>query len=269
MKKLMIGAAVAAIAAGAFASCSDTSTSGKCVAWDLSLTLKSLDAKKLSCKSACGDKSSMYYLDNTTRKLKGYLWACEYSCEDASGLYVVLWDTKKKIPVIPAPPTGVYDFATVPVAFADWMVYGKKANKVAGEFLIEDDRGDSDIQVTVAGLNGSVKYGGCSDCYIKSLSGNAAGMIKIGAQYGTVDYVAGGLCGEPVEVCSDDDALIYYVTLCDICCGFDGWCSDGAVQELADNMVPAYGTWKMKYNKKMSSHSDTKAIWSYVPGYAL
>ena len=269
MKKLMIGAAVVALAAGAFASCSDST--GRCVAWDLSLNLKSLDAKKLSCKSACGDKSTLFYLDNASRKLKGFLWACDYSCDSGEPLFVVLWDTKKKIPVIPAPPVGDYTgFATIPVTFADWMVYGKKGNKVAGEFLLEDDRGSSDISVNVAGLNGSVKTG-CNDCYIKSLSGQAAGRINVGAQYGVVDYTVGGLCGDHVvEICEDDDVEILYVTLCEICCGFNGWCDDGAVLPLSDldNMVPAYGSWKMKYNKKMSL-ADERSIWSYVPGYAL
>ncbi len=264
MKKLMIGAAVVALATGAFASCSDAV--GKCVAWDLSLNLKSLDAKKLSCKSVCGDKSTLYYLDNATRKLKGFLWACDYSCDSGEPLFVVLWDSKKKIPVIPAPPVGVYDFATVDVTFADWLVYGKKASKVAGEFKLLSD----DIDVDVAGLNGSIKTG-CNDCYIKSLSGQAAGKINVGAKYGIVETTPGGLCGDHVvEVCEDDDAEILYVTLCEICCGFNGWCDDGAVLPLSDldNMVPAYGSWKMKYNKKMSN-TEQKAIWNYVPGYAL
>jgi len=275
MKKLMIGAAVVALAAGAFASCSDST--GKCVAWDFSMSLKSLDAKKLSCKDACGDKSSLYYLDNATRKLKGFLWACNYDCDEADELNVVLWDTKKKIPVLPAPlPASGDDFIKVPVTFDDWLIYGKKGNKVAtpaGEAPFVVGGEGYDINVTLAGLNGTLKTG-CSDCYIKSISGQAAGQIAISVN-GEIEYeISGGLCGDSVvTVCGEDDAAVYYLSLCAVCCGFDGWCteiSEENIKDLADDdfMVPAYGSWKMKYNKKMSL-TTTKTIYDYIPGYAL
>jgi hypothetical protein len=267
MKKLMIAAAAAAMTVGAYAACSDAG----CVAWDLSLNLKSLDAKKASCKDACGDKSTIYYLDNATRKLKGYLWACEYDCEAADSMYIVLWDTKKKVAVIPAPlPTDLTgEFATVDAAFAEMWVYGKKANKVAASFEFVNDN----IDVSVAALNGSLKKDG-DTCYVKSLSGNAAGAIalpKTGSDQ-VIYETTGGLCGDTViEVCGDVDEPIevVYTTLCEVCCGFDGWCDTENVETLeTGDLVPAYGTWKMKYNKKMST-TTKKSIYNYLPNYAL
>lgn len=276
MKKLMIGAAVAALTVGAFASCDDNTAD--CVAWDLSLSLKSLDAKKLSCKNTCGDKDTVYYLDNGTRKLKGYVWVCGDPCSDDS-VYVVLWDTKKKIPVIAAPPRGNYeDLATFTVGWQDFIIYGKKGNKVAGTFDIVDPDG-ANINVKASGLNGSLKLG-CSDCYVKSLSGQAAGDIAVGKQYNVEQDASGGLCGDKVVVTCDDpvDVEIYYLTLCNVCCGFEGWCTeigDGTTDDIRtvendlNGMVPAYGSWKIKYNKKMSKNSNVKSIWDYIPGYAL
>lgn len=276
MKKLIIGAAVAAISIGAFASCDDNSAD--CVAWDLSLSLKSLDAKKLSCKNTCGDKGTVYYLDNGTRKLKGYVWVCGDPCSDDS-VYVVLWDTKKKIPVIAAPPRGNYaDLATFTVGWQDFIIYGKKGNKVAGSFDIVDPDGEN-INVKASGLNGSLKLG-CSDCYVKSLSGQAAGDIALGNKWTYIeDTSVGGLCGDkPVVTCDDPVALdVYYLTLCDVCCGFEGWCNEigndqgdiKTVESDLNGMVPAYGSWKIKYNKKMSKNSNVKSIWDYIPGYAL
>jgi hypothetical protein len=260
MKKIMIGAAVAAMAISGFAACTD-----KCVLWDLSLNLKTLDVKKASCKDACGDKSNIYYLDSATRKLTGFLWACAYDCTDADAMNVVLWDSKKKVPVIMCPPVGVYEFATADLTFADLMVYGKKANKIAAAFDLSSDY----INVSLAGLNGSIKTG-CNDCYIKSLSGNAAGELALIKKAGVSATVVGGLCGDKVETtCEDDDLTAVYTTLCEICCGFDGWCSSGTEDLNTGDFVPAYGTWKMKYNAKKSKDKNMSGIWGYVPSYAL
>lgn len=276
MKKLMIGAVAVALTTGAFASCDDNSAD--CVAWDLTMSLKSLDAKKLSCKDSCGDKGTVYYLDNGTRKLKGYVWVCGDPCND-DPVYIVLWDTKKKIPVIAAPrDRGNYaDLAVLAVNWGEFIIYGKKGNKVAGSFDIVDPDGEN-INVKASGLNGSLKLG-CSDCYVKSLSGQAAGDIAVGKTYNVVSVDAGGLCGDKVvETCDDPvDVTIYYLTLCDVCCGFEGWCNEiandqGDIKDVETDlggMVPAYGSWKMKYNKKMSKDSNTKSIWDYIPTYAL
>ena len=262
MKKIMIGAAVAAMAVSGFAACTD-----KCVLWDLSMSLKTLDIKKANCKDACGDKSTIYYLDSSTRKLTGFLWACAYDCSSSDSLNIVLWDAKKKVPVVYCPPVGDYaGFTTIDASFADFWVYGKKATKIAASFEIQSDF----IDVALAGLNGSIKTG-CNDCYIKSLSGNAAGSLAIIKKAGSqVGEVWGGLCGDKVDyTCEDDDLTAVYTTLCEVCCGFDGWCSAGTEELQTGDLVPAYGTWKMKYNAKKSKDKNMSGIWAYVPSYAL
>ena len=265
MKKLMIGAAVAAIAVGAFASaCEEPST--ECRAWDVKMSLKSLGPKKIKCTvaaaSACDEptKDTVYYMDNVTRKLKGYLWICDYVCDDELTFNVVLWDEKNKKAVIAAPLSGL-DYQQV--AATDIWAYGKKATKVAGNIAFEgtDANGEDGIAVNAAGLNGKIAKDGSTDCYIKSLSGYAAGTIAYVKPGASVVATSGGLCGEPViEVC--DEYLAKLIPFCAACC-FEGWCD----ADDAPDMVPAAGTWSMKYNKKVSKGG--KSIQSLVPSYAL
>ncbi len=265
MKKLMIAAAVAAMTAGAFAdACSDPEEVSLCRAWDVNMSLKSLCPKKTTCKvaaeSPCDDPTSdvVYYLDNCTRKIKGYLWVCEYEC--GKEFNVCLWDSKNKIAIIPV----TYDA----VNFDEVYVYGKKANKVAGTITFEgaDLEGNDTIAVTASGLNGKMVRGAADDdCYVKSLSGYATGLLaylKPGAKT-VVTSSKGGLCDDPeevVEVC--DEYLAKILPLCDACC-FEGWCE----ADDAEDMLPTVGTWSMKYNKKVSK--GNKTISSLVPAYAL
>ena len=274
MKKLMIGAAVAAMTIGAFAGACDDTVVTTCRAWDLKMSLKSLGPKKIKCKvaaeSACDDPTSdtVYYMDNVTRKLTGYLWICEYVCEDDLEFNVVLWDSKNKKSVIYAPQSGT-DYQTV--SASEIYAYGKKANKVAGNLAIVGDAWDSaageavpGIEVNATGITGKITKGSQEDdCYIKSLSGYAAGTIayvKVG------ETVAGGskatLCGEPEEVEVCDENLAKLIPFCAACC-FETWCD----QDDAPDMVPAAGTWSMKYNKKVSKGG--KSIQALVPSYAL
>lgn len=269
MKKLMIGAAVAALATGAFAdACSETAEA--CRAWDVKMSLKSLGPKKTKCtikaSSACEDdtKQQVYYMDNVTRKLKGYLWICEYKCEDDLTFNVVLWDTKNKLAVIACPPAGSTDYQQV--SASELFVYGKKATKVAGNIAFEgnDAASEEAIAVNAAGVTGKMKRGKADDdCYISSLSGYAAGSIAYVKPGNKVVATAATLCGEPeVEVCEEYVAKL--LPFCAACC-FDGWCDEDV--EDAPDMVPAAGTWSMKYNKKVSK--GNKAMWSLVPSYAL
>ena len=185
MKKLMIGAAVAAITVGAFAGACDETVVSNCRAWDLKMNLKSLGPKKIKCKiaaeSVCDDPTTdtVYYMDNVTRKLTGYLWICDYVCDDELEFNVVLWDAKNKKAIIAAPAGGT-DYQTV--AATEVYAYGKKANKVAGtiNFAGEmDNEGKEGINVLASGVNGKFVRGKAVDeCYVKSLSGYAAGTIN-------------------------------------------------------------------------------------------
>jgi hypothetical protein len=263
MKKLMIGAAVAAITVGAFAAtCSETTT--ECAAWDLKFNLKTLTPKKTNCgKDACGESlGSVYYLDNTSRKIEGYMWACEYDCEESDEYFVTLWDKKNKKAVV----AYSADAQAVPVPVDDLLVYGKKANKVAGTFVFEglvDDVGDEAFNMTAAAVNGKFQKG--DKCYIKSLSGYAAGKVKL---YLPTVKAAGGskgtLCEDPVEPEPCEDVLLRAATFCGACC-WETWCDEE--YDYGETLVPAAGTWSMKYNKKVSK--GTKSMSALVPQYAL
>ena len=267
MKKLMIGAAVAAITVGAFAGACDETVVSNCRAWDLKMNLKSLGPKKIKCKiaaeSVCDDPTTdtVYYMDNVTRKLNGYLWICEYVCEDDLEFNVVLWDSKNKKAIIAAPAGGTDDQT---VAATEVYAYGKKANKVAGNLEIAgtDASGEDAIAVNATGVTGKITKGTQDDdCYIKSLSGYAAGLIAYLKPNSVVVATAATLCGEPTEeVC--DEFLAKLIPFCEACC-FESWCE----AEDAPDMVPAAGTWSMKYNKKVSKGG--KSIQALVPSYAL
>jgi len=263
MKKLMIGAAVAAMTVGAFAAaCVDPEEAAVCRAWDVSMSLKSFGPKKTSCtikaESACDDDSKevVYYLDNATRKIKGYLWICEYEC--GKDFNVVLWDKKHDKVIIPV----AYDA----VSFDEVFVYGKKATKVAGTlaFAGTDLAGNETIDVTASGVNGKMVRGKeDTDCYVKSLSGYVAGKLAyIPAEGKSSGGSKGGLCEDPVEPEPCEETTAKILPLCDACC-FEGWCD----AEDAESMLPTVGTWKMKYNKSVSK--GNKTIASIVPAYAL
>ena len=257
----MIAAAAAAMIGGAYAdACSDPEVSSVCRAWDVKMTLKSLGPKKTNCKisaeSPCEDdtKEVVYYLDNVTRKIKGYLWVCEYEC--GAAFNVCLWDSKNNLAIIPV----AYDA----VEFGDVYVYGKKATKVAGTIDFEgaDLLGNDTIAVTASGLNGKLVRGSEDvDCYVKSLSGNVSGLLAY-IKPGADAYVtSGGLCGDDIiEVC--DEYVAKILPLCEACC-FEGWCD----AEDAEDLLPTVGTWSMKYNKKVSKAN--KSIAALVPAYAL
>ena len=262
MKKLMIGAAVAAITISGFAACSEAQA--ECAAWDLNFKLKTLAPKKTNCgKDACGESlGSVYYFDSVTRTLKGYLWACEYDCAESTEYNVVLWDAKNRRAVIAYAPG---DEQTVEVPADDILVYGKKATKVAGTFAFAgtDAFGEDAIDVTAAGINGKFQKG--DKCYIKSLSGYAAGKLAfIAPTAKAVGGSTGSLCEDPVEPEPCEDILVRAATFCDACC-WTTWCDD--TYDYGETMVPAAGTWSMKYNKKVSK--GTKSMSALVPGYAL
>ena len=249
----MIGAAVAAMTAGVFADACSDEVVNNCYAWDVSMTLKTLGPKKLNCTYAgeCSDtKGVVYYMDNVTRKLKGYFWLCEYSCDS---LNVVLWDAKNKKSVI------AYADEPQTADASALVVYGKKATKVA-----DDAAGNPGIEATAAGINGKMVRGRADDdCYVKSLSGYVAGKLAY-LKPGTVTVTRTvSLCEEIVEE-EDCSTLAKLIPFCDACC-FEGWCTDDYDW---DDLVPATGTWSMKYNKKVSL-GKKGSIRGLVPVYAL
>ena len=246
-----------AVFAGA---CSDVVEEPRCYLWDVSFTLKTLDAKNAKCSacSMCGEDEPSYYLDGTTRKIKGYIWSCEYSCDLWN---IVLWDEKNKVAVIPLLVGGTNEQTTVTAENA--LVFSKKANKACASFLITDDAGAS-IELMACGLNGKVTRKDGDDCYVKNMSGTACGTlayVKPGVYTKTLSK--GTLCSDSWEEIIGNIYDAKCLTWCDACC-FNNWCDDG---DTAPDMVPCSGTWKMKFNRKLASGKKGSII-DLVPDYA-
>ena len=261
MKKLCIIAVVAGMFCGAVAGpCNDDTETSRCYLWDVKLTLKTVEPKAAKCgkvsRSLCGEDGSdpVYYLDSTTRKIKGFIWSCEYSCDMWN---IVLWDEANKVAIIPY--TGDENQTTV--SAQDALIYGKKANKACASFSIAGDA----IDVMACGMNGKLTRKAGVDCYVKSLSGSVCGNIAYVKKntYKKATSRGGSLCEEPVEEILGDEFSAKSLTWCDACC-FDNWCDDG---EEAPEMVPCQGSWSMKFNKKLAAGKKGN-IATLIPAYA-
>ena len=282
MKKLMIAAAAAAMIGGAFAECSDFDG---CIAYDLTMSLKTLGPKKLVCKAdckKCGEEdTTVAYLDNVSHSIKGVIWACDWVCdceEGGSGTgtwLAAIYDTTAKKAIIPFAEAMTEGFLD------NVIVYGKKAKSVAANIAIVGVC-DEAFALNLCGVSGSVgtfstKCAGCTP-YIKTLSGYAVGtmaaeQLEVGGKWTTekvcIEKVI-DLCGNTKEVCVNQkvwvDGDLYAplaLDLCDVCC-FDSWCTDGAEVET----VPAAGTFTLKYNSKYSKLSQDE-LEEKLPDYAL
>lgn len=272
----MIGAAIAALASGAFAgACDEVNVGGSdgCLVYDLKFTVKTLAPKKLTCKgcSKCDDSTVLYYLDGATRTFNGYLWFCADDCwtvEDEP--YMVLFEKKSK--TVFAPLLWKYndtftargiDSENQPKAqFAFLGRYGKKANKIAAAWSLSDtfelENDDASFVFMAAGINGTgfklkdaCYLKGEAAYYLKSISGNVAGALAI-------DTVVTGY-----SKCDDDPEYeVYYVNLCDC---FSNYCEDDCTP-IQTEAVPASGTWSLKYNAGLSKGS--KSMLTIVPQWA-
>lgn len=253
---MIMAALVASCCGGTFGACSEV-TPDRCYLWDVTFKLKTLAPKAAKCDGGniCGEVADpSYYLDGTTRKIKGYLWSCEYSCDTWN---IVLWDEKNKVAIIPLDPTGANQ-ATV--SAEDALIYGKKASKACASFLIS---GDS-IEVMACGLNGKLTRKDGADCYVKSLSGKVCGNIAyVKPNTYTTSKSGGNLCQDVETEVFGSEYVAKCLTWCDACC-FDNWCEDG---DDAPDMIPCEGTWSIKFNKKLSE-GKKGSIYNLVPAYA-
>lgn len=261
MKKLMMAIMMAFMTVGAIAStctaCGETAS--VCRAWNITLNLKTLGAKPTVCKTdeslcGCGEttKETTYYLAKSKRKIKGYLWICDYEC--GKPFNIVLWDATNKLPIIPVTMEAV-DMEQYA------MICGKNATEVAVTLPLTNEK----IEIALTGTKGKMKRApGEGGCYISKISGKCLGNIAY-VKPGTKEkktITKGTLCSEPAEeITPATEFNAKALSLCDACC-FSSWC--GA--EDAKDMVPADGTWKMKYNKKVSN--GTKSIYQLIPSYA-
>ena len=262
MKKLMIAAAAAAMIGGAYAdACDDVYDlvdADGCLVYDLTIKVKTLGPKKMKCKGNCSNnycEEPVYYLEKTTRTLKGYVWQCASDCWDENtGMNIALWEPKSKNVFIDLPyaqnDKGAYVQYpnTINVDFIGR--YGKKADKVAVAW--NADLGGT-APVTCAAVGGSVfkDKDGCT-VTLKSISGNCAGMIQL------FDVDTGSPCRQ-------SNVKPQIASLCDC---FEDWCAEvreGGNTADADE-APAAGTWSLKYNKKLSKGS--KSMLELVPSFA-
>jgi hypothetical protein len=256
MKKLMIMMALVASCYGTFGACSEA-TPDRCYLWDVTFTLKTLAPKAAKCGSCstCGEVADpSYYLNGTTRKIKGYLWSCEYSCDTWN---IVLWDEKNKVALIPLDSSGTNQTT---VSADDALVYGKKANKACASFLISGD----EIEIMACGMNGKLTRKNGVDSYVQSLSGKACGNIAYVKPNTYKNSKSGGsLCDDTEPILLGSEYVAKCLTWCDAGC-FDNWCEDG---DESPDMVPCEGTWSIKFNKKLAE-GKKGSIYNLVPAYA-
>ena len=260
MKKLMVAAVATAMTAGAFATvCDDDPVLDTCIAYDMTLKLKTLGAKKMVCKvdgGVCDDviKEKVYFLDNVTRSFKGYIWSCDYQC--GGEFNIVLWDTKNVGEALAIGDADTLDFFS-----ENCFRYSKKANKVAIATSIETDT----AELKIAGVNGSFKAAVDSDYnFVKSISGYAAGIIKVVTPADiAITVVKGSICDDEEIIV---DPCLYDILIVDICECFENYCTDGIPD--SDFMVPAAGTWNLKYNKAVSA-GKKGTIRSLCPAWAF
>ena len=263
MKKLMVAAVAAAMTAGAFAgACDDGEYSEltyNCLVYNVQLKLKTLAPKRAKCyeKDSCGEKTAcgeVYYLDNGSRTIKGYMWFCDDLCWDTDDdVKICLWDAKNKLAVIPLYYANeVKDGRLVAVQYPETFNfdvlgrYAKKANRVAAYWALDADT----IALACAGINGTtIADKEMGTVTLKSISGNCAGMMDIST------ITIPGKCGEVEE---------FTAKIAELCDCWDNWCDDG---DDAD-AVPVTGTWQIKYNKGLSKER-AKSMLSIVPSYAL
>ena len=146
MKKLMIAAAAAAMVGGAFADLCDDTINSDCGAWKVNFTLKTLVPKRTVCKSGgcadCSDSSKecVFYYEQGTRKIQGYIWGCDSNCfDDGSDYFYTLWEPAFKFAWAPIERTSVTNAAGQVIGYqydangfeGAFLRYSKKATKVA------------------------------------------------------------------------------------------------------------------------------------------
>ena len=282
MKKLMIAAAAAAMVGGAFADLCDDTINSDCGAWKVNFTLKTLVPKRTVCKSGgcadCSDSSKecVFYYEQGTRKIQGYIWGCDSNCfDDGSDYFYTLWEPAFKFAWAPIERTSVTNAAGQVIGYqydangfeGAFLRYSKKATKVAwmwatdalsaersvkeGRLFVEDEKfyeawaygNGGAFEFMAAGLSGSYDK---KNHYLKSASGNVIGMIS-GMLY----------CG-----IYGDENLDCIAKTMDFCQDFTSWCEDGDETPI----VPAVGTVKIAYDKALSN--GNKSIFSVIPDYA-
>lgn len=305
MKKLMFGAAVAAIAVSA-------SAMPEVQVYDVAFSIKTTKAAVAKEKDAVYQYTDqLLYRTQTTRTWKGLLWDCDCPAINGEWRYVtdcdgeevesiaggILWDAKiKGNPVVylgDGADITNWDtiLATVPGSHWGWNILNiieKNCQSCEGLWNIKSyedvcDNNQLIFNFTGAGfgkisLKDRTQAGDDPAChsYIKSISGNFAGYMYApaittdGSSYGCA------FCGKgKVDPTCDTAPAFEWCLWDDDCQGCD------VPRELADGALDstdytaAYGTWSIKYNasaskklyKKGGSILDAVKVPENVAGY--
>ena len=278
MKKLMIASAVAAMTAGVFAKdiCTIDDEGSSCQAYEISVKLKTLAPKTLKCKggSACKgeDKWCVSYYKNGSRNLKGILWNCVSEC-DLQNAKLVLWRTDKGFKNAIAESDAYFGIDSdaktyTAMAWADVDAeayrYEKKADKVSLVWQLEDAE-EAWWDKSLDGWNKEYEDKDSNSAALSKYNLWFAGLGSFDKKKSQIKnvsgYVAGSVTGDPTILSCD----YLYAGLVDLCEDFEAICDDLVESDGTQNLA-AYGTWKMKFSKKIAG--GTKSIASYVPAFA-
>ena len=269
MKKLMIVAAVAAMASAAFAEAEQV--------YDYKLTLKSITCKKGKVtRNTYLDKMGLYsvgdevyYRTPATITFAGVSWGCDCSTALGTSAWLtshtaadgvtevwdglVFWNTKTGDFL-----GGAYDATIIGMNVLNRI--GAKATQLEMSFDILPNASATSIFILSCAGQGTIKDNivvdpllGLTDCnsYIASASGNVAGYLDAN------DVATGGISG---------------CWSCGTALGCDVWdycdCDTIPANSL---LAVAYGTWTMKYNaaasKKMQSQAAGGKITNAYTGF--
>jgi hypothetical protein len=279
MKKLMIVAAAAVMTAGVSAKdlCTVDAETSQCQAYDVSVKLKTLTPKTIKCKGgdACKGQTldCVSYYKNGSRNLKGIIWNCQSEC-DLQNAKFVLWRTDKGFKNAIAMNDAYFGLTEDGKAYtamdytdvsAEAYRYEKKANKVTMVWALDTAE--------------EAYWSKADDAWVKEIDdkeGNGpatlsvynlwfAGLGSFDTKKGIIKNVSGGVAGSvtgdpTIKVCN-----YLYAGLVDLCADFEALCDD-LVEGTGTENIAAYGTWKMKYSKKIAG--GTKSIASYIPAFA-
>jgi len=237
------------------------------------------------CTTIVQTASSAYYYENGSATIEGLIAYCD-PCADVGENYrkavLALWDSKNKQTIYFdnswKNAQTVYQVLNSPVSNVfskiDTVVYGKNSTKAAMDtklqyakfrdayrglpntVSLENVRFVWDLRA--AGL-GSYAWSDLNQGYVKSVNGNVAGIIpaftgfgKPFAGYYWSGLVVDDICWGAVKFACKDKAVDLTVRLNSATPMWD-WkeeINDKDVRGVEKAyVVPAYGTWTMKYNK--------------------
>lgn len=210
-------------------------------------------------------KRALYWADNATRTFDGILWQCTASCFEsldlaaaarfngwANGhLNYALWEKRSQTSI--AYPVIRYYTKKDRSRYGWWTLdarrsfdflgrYGQTAQKVAAYWTPWIMRGN----IEAAGFGTYDSKGK----RMKAVSGNAVGMIA------PLNAGAADACGR---------ASRFFVQIAFMCEDFIQWCCDGCYAGV--ELVPASGTWSIKYNASLSK--GNKSLSTILPNYTV